>query len=198
MQDLQTVLKTISETTENGKTVPYATPTTSCESGGKYPLLFLPYLKLGLGIIGLLHNDIDSRWDKFKFFALKILGSREWKIQMSTLDTNPDHNHHLFSYSVNMRLDTSAFKRGSYVLPSAATVNFLHYKYQCLQVTGSSTSLRTQGVGQGWWRSRDTRQCTPPQLLLFYLSHPMVYRLLSSLESSRTTFSGTIHSRSFT
>lgn len=102
MQDLQTVLKTISETTENGKTVPYATPTTSCESGGKYPLLFLPYLKLGLGIIGLLHNHTDSRWDKFKFFALKILGSREWKIQMSTLDTNPDHNHHLFSYSVNV------------------------------------------------------------------------------------------------
>lgn len=40
---------------------------------------------------------------KFNFFALKILGSREWKIQMSTLDTSPDHNHHLFSYSVTVQ-----------------------------------------------------------------------------------------------
>lgn len=54
MQDLQTVLKTISETIEHGKRVPYATPTTSGETGGRYPLLFLPYLKLGLRIMDLL------------------------------------------------------------------------------------------------------------------------------------------------
>lgn len=72
------------------------------------------------------------------------------------------------------RLDTSAFNRGSLCI-SAATVNFLHHKHQCLQVAESSTSLRTQGAGAGWWWSRDTRQYTPPQLLLFYLSHPTVY-----------------------
>lgn len=46
-----------------------------------------------------------------------------------------------------MRLDTSAFKRGSLCI-SAATVNFLHHKHQCLQVAESSTSLRTQGAGR--------------------------------------------------
>lgn len=55
----------------------------------------------------------------------------------------------------------------------------------------SSTSLRNQGAGPGWWQS------SPPQLLLLYLSHPMAHKFPSSCESSRATFWGNVHRRSF-
>lgn len=131
-----------------------------------------------------------------------MLGSRGWKIQMSVLGTSPYHNPHLFSYAVNVHEQCefghiSIQERGSSVSSTAATVNFLHSKYQCLQAVRSSTSLRKWGAELGWWQSRDKRQCSPPQLLLFHLSHPMAYELPSSPESSRAIFPGNVHHRSF-
>lgn len=127
------------------------------------------------------------------FFALKILGSREWKIQMSTLNTSPDHNHHLFSYSVDVHeLHTSIQERFPLYLCS-------HSEFSLPQIPMPSSG-REIYISQkaGSKAGLVVEQCTPPQLLLFYLSHPMAYRLHSSLESSRATFSGNINCRSFT
>lgn len=46
---------------------------------------------------------------------------------------------------------TPAFK--SSLCISAAPVNFLYHKYQCLQVAERFTSLRRQGARLGWWWS---------------------------------------------
>lgn len=170
----------------------------------EYPVLFLTDLKVGLKIMGLLPLSQWHWfwWDTFSFSPLKMLGSRDWKIEMSVLDTRPYHNPYLFSYPVHVHElyevgHVSIQERGSSVSSIVATVNFLHPKYQCLQVVSSFRSLRKQGAGLGWWQNRDMRQCSPPQLLLFYLSHPTAYKLPSSLESSRATFSGIVQCRSF-
>lgn len=75
-----------------------------------------------------------------------MLGSREWKIQISILDTRHYHNPHLFSYPVNVHElyevgHISIQESDSSVFSIAATVNFLHPKHQCLQAVRSSTSL---------------------------------------------------------
>lgn len=65
---------------------------------------------------------------------------------MSVLDTRPYHTPHLFSYPVNAHElyevgHVSIQERGSSVSSIAATVNFLHPKYQHLQVVRSRAGV---------------------------------------------------------
>lgn len=84
--------------------------------------------------------------------------SRDWKIQMTVLDSRLHCNPHLFSYPVNVHGvhevgHISIQERGSPVTSIAATVNSLHPKYKAFRCSGAPHLSETREHGRAGGRA---------------------------------------------